>query len=162
MQWFRNLFPGSIVNRCFPARALASIQQAVADGERAHRGEVCFAVEGALPWQSLWRRQSARERAIEVFGRLKVWDTRENTGILVYVLLSERAIEIVADRGVSSLVDDASWLAICQRLRDRFFAGEFQAGALAAIDEISRLLVEHFPAEEGDNPDELPNRPVLL
>lgn len=162
MNWIRNLFPGNLVRRSFPATTLAAIQQAVAKGEMRHRGEVCFAVEGALPWQSMWRRKPVRDRAVEVFGQLNVWDTRENTGVLVYILLAERAIEIVADRGVSLRVDDAVWLAICERLRERFVAGEFESGALSAIEEINRLLIANFPAEGGDNPDELPDRPVLL
>lgn len=162
MRWFRHFFPGSLVRRGFSASTLSAIQKAVAESEGRHRGEVCFAVEGGLPWQSMWRRQAVRERAIDVFAQLKVWDTRENTGVLVYVLLAERAIEIVADCGVSALVDDAAWLGICQRLRERFVAGEFESGVVAAIDEISRLLIEHFPAADGDNPDELPNQPVLL
>lgn len=162
MQWFRHMFPGNSVAQGFPASTLAAIQQAVVDGERLHRGEICFAVEAALPWKSMWRQQPARDRAIDVFGQLKVWDTRENTGVLVYVLMAERAIEIVADRGISTQIDDAIWLAICQRLREYFGAGEFERGVLTAICEISRLLADCFPVREGDNPDELPNPPVLL
>ncbi len=162
MQWLRNLFPGNPVRQAFPAVTLAAIQQAVVDGERRHRGEVCFAVEGGLPWQSICRRHTPRDRAMEVFGQLKVWDTRENTGMLIYVLLSERAIEIVADRGISAQIDDDVWKAVCQRLRDRFVAGEFEQGALAAINEIGSALSEYFPADQNDNPDELPNSAVLL
>lgn len=162
MRVFRHLFPGNRVRQCFPAPALAAIQRAVVDGELRHRGEVCFAVEGALPWPSLWRRQAPHDRAMEVFGQLKVWDTRENTGVLVYVLLAERTIEIVADRGISTHIDGTAWLAICQRMRERFVAGEFESGALAAIAEISGLLIEHFPADQRDNPDELSNQPVVL
>jgi len=162
MHWLRNMFPGSLVRRCFPAKSLAAVRQAVTEGERQHRGEICLAVEGALTWQQLLARRSARERAVEIFSQLKVWDTRENTGVLVYVLLAERAIEIVADRGIAERIDDAVWSDLCERMRVSFAGGAFEAGAIAAVGEISALLAEHFPADGRDNPDELPNRPVLL
>ena len=162
MNWFRNLFPGSQVRRCFPAQSLEAVRRVVSEGESRHRGEICFAVEGAMPWHDLLAGNSVRDRAVDVFSQLKIWDTRENTGVLVYVLLAERAIEVVADRGIAARIPDTAWNDVCERLRDRFIGGEFEAGAMAAVREISALLAEHFPAGESDNPDELPDLPVLL
>ncbi|WP_067650075.1 TPM domain-containing protein [Dokdonella koreensis] len=162
MRWLRHLFAGDPAARHFPPATLDAIQHAVAAGERRHRGEVCFAVEGALPWRLALARRSVRERAADVFAHLRVWDTRENTGVLIYVLLAEHAIEIVADRGIAARIDDAYWQGVCERLRQRFTAGQFQAGAVAAVEEANTVLALHFPADRRDNPDELPDRPVIL
>jgi uncharacterized membrane protein len=162
MRWLRHLFAGDPVGRHFPPAALDAIQRAIAAGERGHRGEVCFAVEGALPWRLALSRRSVRERAAEVFAHLRVWDTRENTGVLIYVLLAERAIEIVADRGIAARIGDAEWQALCACIREHFAAGAFEAGAIAAVERANALLAAHFPADPGDNPDELPDRPVVL
>ncbi len=111
MRWIRHLFPGNRARRCFPERTLSAIQHAVAATENRHRGEICFAVEAALPWRALLAGTGARARAHEVFAQLRVWDTRENTGVLVYVLLPEHAIEIVADRGIAARVEEREWRA---------------------------------------------------
>lgn len=162
LRCIRHAFAGDPAGTRFPPAALQAIQQAVASGEHRHRGEICFAIEGALHWRSALRGMTARQRAHEVFAQLRVWDTRENTGVLVYVLLVEHAIEIVADRGVSARIDDGQWNAICSALRDRFAKGEFHQGAIAASDAISDLLAAHFPVDGGVRVDELPDRPVLL
>jgi uncharacterized membrane protein len=162
MRWIKHLFAGNLARRHFPAPTLEAIQHAVAAGEHRHRGEICFAIEGALPWRTLSAGHDPRTRAHEVFSHLRVWDTRENTGVLVYVLLADHAFEIIADRGIATAVDDSQWRAICARMRERFAASEFEAGSVAAITEISDLLAKHFPADGRDNPDELPNRPVIL
>lgn len=162
MRWIKHLCDFSRVGRSFPPATLATIQHAVAAGEHRHRGEICFAVEGSLSLTALVTGQSARARASEVFAHLRVWDTRENTGVLVYILLADHAIEIVADRGVTSRIDASAWSTICEHMRGRFVAGQFEAGALAAIADIGTLLATHFPADGRGNPDELPNRPVLL
>ena len=162
MRWIRHLFDFGRVRRAFPPATLDAIQHAVAASEHAHRGEICFAVEGGFSAGDLWRSVTPRERALEVFTHLRVWDTRENSGVLVYVQLADHAIEIVADRGLAARIDDAEWQRICAALRERFVAGDHQVGAIEAVAAIGDLLAAHFPAIQGDNPDERPNRPVIL
>jgi uncharacterized membrane protein len=149
-----------MLRRAFPPPVLLAIEQAIADSERTHDGQICFALEAALPISPLLRGQSARERAIEVFSRLRVWDTERNNGILIYLLLADHDVEIVADRGISAQVTHAQWEAVCQEMETAFRAGRFQDGALLAIQKIRDLLAAHFPAAERGN--ELPDRPVLL
>jgi uncharacterized membrane protein len=163
MRWIRHLFDLGAAARHFPAATLDAIQHAIAASEDRHRGEIAFAVEGSLSLAALLRGRTARQCAEEAFARLRVWDTAENTGVLVYLLLADHAIEIVADRGVAAEVDAAEWLPIIDLMQQHFRAGNHLAGALAGIEAIGELLARHFPA--GDvrpNPDELPNRPVLL
>jgi uncharacterized membrane protein len=163
MRWIRHLFDLGAAARHFPATTLDAIQHAIAASEHRHRGEIAFAVEGSLSLAALLRGRTARQCAEEAFARLRVWDTAENTGVLVYLLLADHAIEIVADRGVAAEVDAAEWLPIIDLMQQHFRAGNHLAGALAGIEAIGELLARHFPA--GDvrpNPDELPNRPVLL
>jgi uncharacterized membrane protein len=149
------------VRRVFPPAALAQIEQAIAAGEERHRGQVCFAVEGALPPLRVLRKLTPRERALEVFGLLRVWDTEENAGVLIYLLLADRDVEIVADRGIDRRVGSEAWQAICTRMEAAFRASRHGDGVVQGIDEISRLLAAHFPREQpGTN--ELPDRPVLL
>lgn len=162
MRWIRHLFDFGRVRRAFPTATLDAIQHAVTASEAVHRGEICFAAEGGLTLADLARGVTPRQRALEVFTRLRVWDTRENTGVLVYVQLADHAIEIVADRGLAARIDDAEWQRICAALRTRFVDGDYEAGAIAAIAAIGDVLAAHFPAVPGDNPDERPNRPVVL
>jgi uncharacterized membrane protein len=158
----KHLFaPHWVVNRAFPRRALDAIEAAIAASESKHDGELRFAVEAGLHPLPLWRGQAARQRAQEVFAALNVWDTAHNSGVLIYVQLVDRRIEIVADRGISAKVAQAEWDAICRRMEDAFKAGCFEDGAVTAIAEITALLARHFPPL-GDNPNELPDRPVVL
>jgi uncharacterized membrane protein len=149
------------VKRAFTASVLANIERAIADGERAHRGQVCFAVEGALPPMRVLRKLTPRERALEVFGLLRVWDTEENAGVLIYLLLADRDVEIVADRGIDRVVDTAAWQAICTRMETAFADGRYGEGVIAGIEAISRLLAEHFP-RTGAGANEISNKPVVL
>ena len=151
-----------VVRRDFPAAVLDAIQKAIAAGERQHQGQVCFAIEGALPLRELARGRSARERAHEVFTHLRVWDTQHNSGVLIYVLLAERAIEIVADRGIAARVPQGDWQAMCDRMRDRFATGEYERGAIEGVNAVSAILVQHFPADGSTKPNELSDRPVVL
>ncbi len=153
--------PHWVVNRAFPRRVIDTIEIAVAASEKKHDGELRFAVEAGLHPLPLWRGQTARQRAQEVFAALHVWDTAHNSGVLIYVQLADRRIEIVADRGISARVAQKTWDAICARMETEFKAGRFEEGALAAIGEITALLVQHFPPG-ADNPNELPDRPVIL
>ncbi len=149
------------VKRAFPPAALAQIEQAIAAGERLHRGQVCFAVEGALPPLRVLRRLKPRERALEVFGLLRVWDTEENAGVLIYLLLADHDVEIVADRGIDRRVDAQAWEAICRRMESAFRESRYADGVVAAIAEISAVLARHFP-RAGGGANELADRPVVL
>ena len=149
------------VRRVFPPAALAQIEQAIATGEKTHRGQVCFAVEGALPPLRVLRKLTPRERALEVFGLLRVWDTEENAGVLVYLLLADRDVEIVADRGISEKVQHAEWEKICRVMEAEFRAKNFEGGVLKGITAVTRLLAKHFPPGHSHG-NELPDKPVVL
>ena len=151
-----------LVHRDFPARVLDAIQNAIATGEQRHQGQVCFAIEGALPLRERVRGRTARERAQEVFAHLRVWNTEHNSGVLIYVLLAERAIEIVADRGIAARVAQGEWQALCERVRDRFASGEYERGAIEGVHAVSEILAQHFPGDGSAKPNELSDRPVLL
>ncbi|KRE88522.1 hypothetical protein ASG87_08000 [Frateuria sp. Soil773] len=162
-QWLANLFGGWFqLRRRFPAALLDEMAGAIAEGERQHLGEVCFAVESRLSPRAVFDGLDARRRAEQVFAQLRVWDTEHNTGVLFYVLMAEHRIEIVADRGIARRVAQAEWDTVCARVRDHFAAGHWREGALAGIASAHALLREHFPSDGQDNPDERPNRPVLL
>jgi uncharacterized membrane protein len=149
------------VQRAFPKHALERIETSIAQGERAHRGQVCVAIEGALPPARVLKRLTPRERALEVFGLLRVWDTEENCGVLVYLLLADRSVEIVADRGIHRIVGEAAWQAICSRMERSFASGNHADGIIDGVAEISALLAAHFP-RANTGPNELPDRPVVL
>ena len=147
--------------RALDAAALARLEARVAASERRHSGEIRICVEASLPLAYLWRDASARERAIALFGKLRVWDTEHNNGMLVYLLLAERAIEIVADRGLGRHVSDAQWRAVVDALRADLQAGRFEAGLARAVDAVDALLAREFALPAGAaNPNELPDRPV--
>jgi len=158
----RHLFlPQLSIGLAFPKRVLLAIERAVAESEQRHDAELRFAVEAGLTFPALWHGQTARQRAVEVFSQLRVWDTGHNSGVLIYVQLVDRKVEILADRGINALVPQAEWDAICRRIEQRYRKGEFEQGTLAAIEEITVRLARHFPPRET-NPNELPNRPVVL
>jgi uncharacterized membrane protein len=149
------------VRRAFPRDELDRVGRAIADGEKRHAGQVCFAIEAALPLQRVMQKLPPRARALEVFGLLRVWDTESNDGVLVYVLLADRAVEIVADRGIDARVGDAAWQSICRRIEAAFRDGRFADGAEHGIEEISALLAEHSP-RTGPGRNEIPDAPVVL
>ena len=149
------------VARAFTPAVLDEIERAIKEGERTHRGQVCFAVEGALPPLRVLRKLTPRERALEVFGLLRVWDTEENTGVLIYLLLADRDVEIIADRGIDRRVDQNEWQAICTRLEAAFAQARYAEGVVAGVKEISALLARHYP-RTADAENELPDRPVVL
>ncbi|MCI0409753.1 MAG: TPM domain-containing protein [Acidobacteria bacterium] len=155
------LTPPWKVRRVFPAHALRAIEAAIARSESQHRGEIRFAVEAGLDLWPLLRNQSARERAIEVFSELRVWDTEANNGCLIYLLLADHDVEIVADRGIAARVGSAEWARICGEMEALFRQGRFEEGVILGIHAITPHLAEHFPARPEDR-DELENRPVLL
>ena len=162
-RFFANLCGGwFLMRRAFPTTLLDDMTRAIADGERLHRGEVCFAVESRLsPWDVL-EGFDAHRRAEQVFAQLRVWDTEHNSGVLFYVLLAEHRIEIIADRGIAAAVLQAEWDAICVRMRECYARGDWREGSLGGIAAAHALLQRHFPGNDKANPDELPDRPVLL
>jgi len=159
----KNLFGGWFqLRRRFPSSLLDEMASAISQGERRHLGELRFAVESRLPPAAVWAGLTARQRAGQVFAQLGVWDTEHNTGVLIYVLLAERRIEIVVDRGLAARVDAAEWGGITLQMRQAFAADQWREGSLAGIAAVHALAQAHFPGDGRANPDELPDRPVLL
>lgn len=155
------LLPDWFSRRHFPAATLAAIERAVADSEARHGAELRFVVESGLPPGPLWRGMSARQRALEVFSQLGVWDTEANNGVLIYLLLADRDVEIVADRGLNGLISAAEWEEVCREMEQRFRRGDYRQGALAGIAMTDALLHRHFHATSDDR-NELANRPLRL
>lgn len=149
------------VRRAFPREALARIEAAIGAGERKHVGQVRFVVEAALPLALVLGKHTPRERAIDTFGKLRIWDTEDNCGVLVYVLLADRRVEVVADRGIDRVVANSEWESICRTMEAAFRDGRFADGAVAGVDAVSALLARHFP-RTGETINELPDRPVVL
>jgi uncharacterized membrane protein len=159
---FRHLIvPGWWVLRDFPKPLLRDIEQAIAASEARHGGELRFVVEANMPVHGLLRGQSPRARAIELFSQLRVWDTERNSGVLIYLQLLDRRVEIVADRGIDARVGQPFWSEVCRRMEEAFRARRFEAGTLAALAEISAALSQHFPGSSSDT-NELPDAPLLL
>lgn len=145
----------------FPPAALAAIEASIRAAEREHSGEIRFVIEPCLNWWDLRERDAARRRAREVFAQLRVWDTDQNNGVLIYLLLADQDIEIVADRGLAMRVSDSEWEEVCRCMENEFRAGHFEAGALAGIRRTAVLIARYFPPAAGDR-NELPDAPVLL
>ena len=149
------------VRRKFPPAAMRAIRDEIAGQEKRHGGELRFAVEASLPMALLWRGQDARSRAIDLFSALRIWDTEDNSGVLIYLLLADKRVEIVADRGIHGKVGVAAWEAICGEMQRAFAAGRFEQGARFGIAAVSDLIAVHFPARAGDR-NELQNEPLVL
>ncbi|MBI5912545.1 MAG: TPM domain-containing protein [Betaproteobacteria bacterium] len=149
------------VRRAFQPAAMRAIRDKIGEQERRHGGELRFAVEASLPLPHLWRGQDARNRAVELFGQLRVWDTEHNSGVLIYLLLADKRVEIVADRGIHDKVGDSAWKAICGEMQRSFAAGRFEQGVSFGVAAISDLLAKHYPLVADDS-NELPNEPVVL
>ena len=149
----------------FPKATLDAIEQAVGRAEQWHAGEIRFVIETALAPAHVLNELSPRDRALEVFGRLRVWDTEHNNGVLIYVQLADRDVEIVADRGFQGRVSPADWEAVCRLMEGHFRAGRHRIGAIAGVDAVGTLLARHYPLKAGDTPpthNQLPDRPTLL
>jgi uncharacterized membrane protein len=159
----------SDTRRVIDAAMLERLRARVAASETRHTGEIRIYVEAGLPMPYLWRhlRQQApmqslvRERATEMFGALRVWDTHHNNGVLIYLLLAEHEIELVADRGLNAIVQPADWQAMVQRMGKAFSSGKFEDGLTQALAEVSAPLIAHFPAGPVANANDLPDTPVL-
>ncbi|MBK8121353.1 MAG: TPM domain-containing protein [Sulfuritalea sp.] len=155
------LLPDWWVQRVFAGADLAAIGTAIAACEKSHRGELRFVVEGSLPVSALWQGQSSRMRAVDLFASQRVWDTEENSGILIYVQLVDHRVEILADRGIAARVPQAEWDAVCRGMEASFRDGDWRRGALQAVTRAGELLAGHFPAS-GNNPNELPDQPLVI
>ena len=143
--------------------ALERLGARVAASERGHSGEIRICVEAGLPLSYLWRGASARERAVAMFGKLRVWDTEHNNGVLIYLLLAEHRIEIVADRGIDRRAGAAHWHGLVERMSQAFREGRYEAGLEQAVDAVDELLRSHFPLAAGAaNPNDLPDAPLRL
>jgi uncharacterized membrane protein len=162
MRWLKHFIESRRGARHFPPATLDAIQHAIAASEHLHLGEICFAVEAGLPIAAVFGGTTARDRAHAAFARLNVWNTEHNTGVLVYILVADHAIEIVADRGITAKVPEAEWQSICALMQRHFATDDYEKGALAGVAAIGEILVKHFPADGTRNPDELPDRPVFL
>ena len=159
--WKHILMSPLQARRSFGPVVMAAIEREVGLQEKRHRGELRFVVEAELTSSQLWAELTSRDRARQVFAEQGVWNTEENTGVLIYLLLADHRVEIVADRRITARVAEPEWQAICQAMQGHFREGRFEEGALAGIRAVSDLLARHFPAGEG-NADELPNRPILM
>jgi uncharacterized membrane protein len=149
------------VRRIFPPNVLAAIEAAIKASETTHAGQIRFVVEGALDGAPLFRDQPARARALDIFSRLRIWDTSHNNGVLIYLLLADRDFEIVADRGIDAKVGRAGWEKICLEMEADFRAGNFEGGVIKGIEAVSRELAAHFPAQRAGR-NELPDAPVVI
>ena len=149
------------MRRIFPPQVLKQIEQAIKAGEATHSGQVRFVVEGALDGRPLFSDQSARERALDIFSHLRIWDTAHNNGVLIYLLLADHDVEIVADRGIDAKVGAAGWEKICKTMEGDFRSGNFSGGVIKGIQAVSQLLAAHFP-RQGTGANELPDAPVVM
>jgi uncharacterized membrane protein len=158
----RHLFStGNEAGRAFPPDTLAAIAEAITAGEQTHRGEVRLVVEKSLPLSAVWEGVSNRQRAISLFADYGIWDTEDNCGVLIYVNLADRKVDIVADRGINRRIDAATWQAICNTMTSGFAQGRFHDATLDAVGQVNALLRQHFPAN-GSRPNELPDKPLML
>lgn len=158
----RHLFTTQwLSRRRFSPAVLTEIETAIRDVESRHAGEIRFAVEAALDPQQIWSDITPRQRALQIFGQLGVWDTEGNNGVLIYVLMADHDVEILADRGIAARVPNEDWVAICHEMETHYRAGRFGEGSVAGVRGVGKLLTRHFPGGRGDA-DELPNQPVLL
>ncbi len=163
-RWFRHLFATRAdVDRAFPPKVLAAIEACVAEAEQRHSGEIRVAIEAGIHPVAVARDLTARQHALRAFSDLGVWDTEANNGVLIYVLLADRAVEIVADRGYRGRVPAEQWADVCRAMEASFRAGRMEQGVLEGIRRVGDIIAREFPVAPGTrNPDELPNRPTLL
>ena len=159
---FRHIFTSSrLTQRFFNDAALKRIEQAIAKSEETHSGQIRFIVETALAPLALYQGQSAQERALEVFSLFRVWDTADNNGVLIYLLMADHDFEIIADRNIHQKVGQAFWGSVCQQMETHLKKGQFEEGVLLGIELIHQALREHFPAQTI-TPNELPDQPIII
>lgn len=161
-RWLRHLFtPWWLTMRRFDRAACLAIERAVGEVEGRHAGEIRVAIETALDLPDLYFGVTAQRRSLAVFGLLGVWDTAANNGVLIYVLMADRKVEIVADRGIAARVPKGEWAAICRAIESDFRAGRYGEGVAAGVHAVGAVLARHFPYDGGDR-NELRDEPVLL
>jgi uncharacterized membrane protein len=157
----------------FTPAVLGEIETGIRAAESLHAGEIRFVIETALPWHLLWRDLTPRQRALALFAELHIWDTEHNNGVLIYLLRADRAVEIIADRGINARVSEAEWQRVCREVEQEYRAGRYLEGSRAAVSGVAQLLRVHFPkgggignargnARGNDQGNELPNQPILL
>jgi uncharacterized membrane protein len=154
-----------LARKYFPAQSLKRIEAEIAKSELKHLGEIRFVVESNLSFLEILRKKSAKNRALEIFSNLHIWDTEQNNGVLIYLLLADHDFEILADRGIHQHVGKEGWEAICQQMEAMFKKGEFELGVIFGIHQIGEALTKHFPAnadKNNENVNELPNKPIIL
>jgi len=149
------------VHRLYPPEALGRIERAISECEKRHDGQICFVLEASLPLARVWAGQTPRERALEVFGSLRVWDTEHNDGVLIYILLADHDVEIVADRGIHSKVGPDGWEAICRQMESSFAAARHVDGALHGIGAVGDYLATYSPRGSSAT-NELSDKPIVL
>jgi hypothetical protein len=159
--WRHVLMSPAGAARAFPVATLEAVQREIAAQEARHRGEICVVVEAELTTAQLWAGLNSRDRARELFAARGVWNTEENNGVLIYVMLADRCVEIVADRGIDSRTQKAQWDEVCRMMEGHFAAGRFEEGTIAGVRAVSELLVRHFPGD-GTRRNELPDRPAMI
>lgn len=151
------------MRKAFPPETLAAIEAEITKSERAHGGEIRFAIEAALEPHDVRAGKTPRARALEAFASLGVWDTAANNGVLIFVLLADHGVEIVADRGYNDWVKPQEWSAVCASMNRHFAGGHYREGAVEGIRSVGAIIAKHFPWEPGTrNDNELPNRPAFL
>jgi uncharacterized membrane protein len=147
--------------RTFTVPVRDAIEKAITDAEALHGGEIRFVVETAFDLPELWRGLSVRQRALQLFGQFGVWDTAQNNGVLIYVLMADHGVEIIADRGIAQFVTPHEWQAVCHLMERHYRSGRFREGSIAGVEAVAALLGRHFPGRTA-SANELPNQPVLL
>lgn len=147
--------------RAFPQETLAAIASTITEGEKTHRSELRLIVEASMPFEAIWADLSNRQRALALFAEHGVWDTEDNCGVLIYINLAERHVDIVADRNVNRKIDAATWKAVCNTMTAGFARAQFHDSTLAAVTQVNDLLRKHFPAD-GARANELPDHPILM
>lgn len=152
----------SAARRAFPSPLLKSIQASIAAGEERHRAQVKLIVEAALSAGAVWRGESARQRAHELFARYRVWDTEENCGVLLYVNLADHKVEIVADRSAARAVTREQWQEVCSIMSAGYARGDYRDGTLAALERLHAILADAMPRHGGPDRNELSDKPVML
>ncbi len=161
-KFFKHIFfPRRTLRKLFPASTLQAIEATIAAEEAHHQGQIRFVIENTLPSQAAWQDMSSRARALQLFADLGVWDTEHNNGVLIYLLLAERQVEIVADRGVNAKLGQAVWNEICRAMETHFRQGQFEQGALTGIQKVSEHMALHYPGM-ADERNELPDQAVVL
>ena len=161
-RWLRHeLTNASALNKVLSAEAMTRLGAVVTAGEKRHTGEIRLVIEASLDLPLFRNGPSARERAVSVFSNLRVWDTEANNGVLIYLLLADHDVEIVADRGINEIVGAVGWEGICHGMEQAFRLGRFEEGLQEGIEEVAEHLEAHFP-HDGENTNELPDEPLIL